>query len=103
MAITQVKTGWQGEFRVNGRGSRKYKRVKAECERIASLLWWTIFSGGMFYDCESLKINKNKGGKSLFYSCLNALHNHGCNLPICSMHRSFFEAFNSNRGRVFAK
>lgn len=36
MAITQVKSGWQVEFRVNGRGSRKYKRVfttKAECER----------------------------------------------------------------------
>jgi integrase len=36
MAIIQIKTGWQVEFRVNGRGSRKYKRVfptKAECER----------------------------------------------------------------------
>lgn len=36
MAIIQVKTGWQVEFRVNGRGSRKYKRVfptKSECER----------------------------------------------------------------------
>lgn len=36
MAINQVKNGWQVEFRVNGRGSRKYKRIfptKGECER----------------------------------------------------------------------
>lgn len=36
MAIKPVKNGWQVDFKVAGRGSRRYKRVfptKGECER----------------------------------------------------------------------